>query len=192
MPLAYGMDRHAAHDRLVRLLQLAHAGERAAAHAYRGHWRSLPIGDERAAIQRIEAEEWEHRHLVHGILADLGAKPQAVREALMGTLGRILGAACFISGWFAPMYGAGKLEAQNVDEYTTAAGLAQQAGAARHVAALLAMAAVEREHEAWFRARCAGHWLARIIPLWAMKAYALPSSRPLDSAAANARVTTPT
>lgn len=156
----------AAHSKLVRLLQLAHAGERAAAHAYRGHWRSLPHGDEREAIRRIEDEEWEHRRVVLAILHDLGARPQPLREFLMGTLGTVLGTLCHVSGWFAPMYGAGKLEAQNVNEYTTAGELAAAAQLTQHVPALLAMAAVERDHETWFRLRCEGHWLAHIIPLW--------------------------
>lgn len=160
------MDRLTAHRRLVHLLQLAHAGERAAAHAYRGHWRSLPEGVEREAIRRIENEEWEHRRVVLGILNALGAQPQPLREILMGTLGRALGALCHVSGWFAPMYGAGKLEAQNVNEYTTAAEFARAAQVPQHLDALIAMATVEREHETWFRQRCESHWLARIIPLW--------------------------
>ncbi len=160
------MDPFAARRRLIHLLQLAHAGERAAAHAYRGHWRSLPDGTEREAIRRIEEEEWDHRRIVLAMLHDLGAQPQALRETLMGALGRALGALCHVSGWFAPMYGAGKLEAQNVNEYTTAAGFAYTAQVPQHVEALLAMATVEREHETWFRQRCEKHWLARIIPLW--------------------------
>jgi len=155
-----------ARTHLIRLLQLAHAGERAAAHAYRGHWRSLPLGDERDAIRRIEDEEWEHRRVVLLILHDLEAQPQPVREFLLGTLGRILGTLCHVSGWFAPMYGAGKLEAQNVNEYTAAATLARAADLARHIPALLCMARVERDHETWFRDRCQRHWLARIVPLW--------------------------
>ena len=165
-----------ARKNLVRLLQLAHAGERAAAHAYRGHWRSLPAGDEREAIRTIENEEWEHRRVVLAILHDLGAKPQPVREFLMGSLGLVLGALCHVSGWFAPMYGAGKLEAQNVNEYTTAGDLARAAQLTHHIPALLLMAAVEREHEIWFRLRCQSHWLARIIPLWRVPMSANDSS----------------
>ena len=163
------MDCEPARQRLIRLLQLAHAGERAAAHAYRGHWRSLAPGEQREAIRVIEDEEWQHRALVGGILAQLGAAPQPWRETLMGAVGTVLGWSCFVGGWFAPMYGAGKLEAQNVDEYTTAAGLAAAAGEPQHVAPLLAMAAVERQHEQWFRARCEGHWLARVVPLWRLE-----------------------
>ena len=165
-PLASDAARAAARAGLVRLMQLAHAGERAAAHAYNGHWRAPSDPLERAAIRRIEEEEWEHRALVRGILGDLGARPQPLREAFMGTLGRVLGWSCFISGWYAPMYGAGKLEAQNVNEYTTAAVLAAQAGEHRHIPALHAMAVVEERHEVWFRDRCAGHWLSRWVPLW--------------------------
>lgn len=165
-----------ARKNLVRLLQLAHAGERAAAHAYRGHWRSLPAGDEREAIRNIENEEWEHRRIVLAILHDLRAEPQPVREFVMGSLGSVLGALCHVSGWFAPMYGAGKLEAQNVNEYTTAGDLARAAQLTHHIPALLLMAAVEREHEIWFRLRCQSHWLARIIPLWRVPMSANDSS----------------
>lgn len=193
---ACGMDPGEARTRLVRLMQLAHAGERAAAHAYQGHWRAVSDPLERAAIQEIEAEEWEHRALVRGILTGLGAAPQPLREAFMGTLGRVIGWSCFVGGWYVPMYGAGKLEAQNVNEYAAAAILAEAAGEVRFLPALRRMAEVEVRHEAWFRVRCASHWLVRWIPLWRQpppllvpaEYQPLPSSRPLASAAANARV----
>jgi len=41
---------------LVRILQLAYSGERAAGYAYRGHWRSVASPEEAARIQKIEAE----------------------------------------------------------------------------------------------------------------------------------------
>ncbi len=195
------MDPRAARARLVCLMQLAHAGERAAAHAYQGHWRAVSDPVQREAIRTIEREEWEHRALVHGILVELGAAPQPLREALMGMLGRVLGWSCFIGGWYAPMYGAGKLEAQNVNEYAEAGRLAEAAGETRFLPVLRQMAEVEVRHEAWFRAQCAAHWLVRWVPLWrqppalreavaesAAAAQPLPSSRPLASAAASARV----
>jgi demethoxyubiquinone hydroxylase (CLK1/Coq7/Cat5 family) len=58
---------------LVRLLQLAHAGEMAAAFAYRGHWRSVSDPREQERIRAIEADEWHHRTLVAEMLAQLGA-----------------------------------------------------------------------------------------------------------------------
>ena len=159
-----------ARARLVRLMQLAHAGERAAAHAYQGHWRAVSDPRQRVAIQVIEAEEWEHRAVVLNILHALGAEPQPWREVFMGALGRVIGWSCFVGGWYAPMYGAGKLEAQNVSEYVTAAQLAIAAGESRFLPALRKMAAVEVQHEAWFRAQCASHWLVKWIPLWSQPA----------------------
>ncbi len=160
------MDASEARARLVRLMQMAHAGERAAAHAYQGHWRAVSNPEQRAAIRAIEAEEWEHRALVLTILHELGAAPQPWRELFMGALGRVIGWSCFVGGWYAPMYGAGKLEAQNVFEYVTAADLAVAAGEARFLPALRQMAEVEVRHEAWFRAQCANHWLAGWVGLW--------------------------
>lgn len=160
------MDPDQARVRLVRLMQLAHAGERAAAHAYQGHWRAVSDPTQRAAIRAIEVEEWEHRALVLHILHELGAEPQPWREVFMGAVGRVIGWSCFVGGWYAPMYGAGKLEAQNVFEYVTAAQLAVAAGESRFLPTLRQMAAVEVQHEAWFRAQCASHWLVKWVPLW--------------------------
>ncbi|HNN63070.1 MAG TPA: ferritin-like domain-containing protein, partial [Candidatus Obscuribacter sp.] len=74
---------------LVRLLQLAYSGEKAAALAYAGHWRSLPQGTARDTIVRIEKEEVEHRQTVGTMLNKLGEKPAFWREVLMGTIGRL-------------------------------------------------------------------------------------------------------
>ena len=49
------------HQNLIRILQNAHAGELAAAYAYRGHWKSLKDSPEKEHIKKIEAEEWTHR-----------------------------------------------------------------------------------------------------------------------------------
>ena len=62
------------HERLVSLLQEAHAGEMAAAYAYRGHWKSMKDPGEREAIAKIEREEWEHREIVRGMLAILSGR----------------------------------------------------------------------------------------------------------------------
>src|SRR5215471_7631003 len=116
-----------ARARLVRILQMAHAGERAAALAYRGHARSVARKDEREAIARIEAEEWEHRRRLGEMLASLGARPARFREARLRLVGHLIAAACFVSGWFIPMYGAGRIERRNIQEYLDAAELAHAA-----------------------------------------------------------------
>jgi demethoxyubiquinone hydroxylase (CLK1/Coq7/Cat5 family) len=156
-----------ARRRLIRLLQLAHAGERAAAFAYAGHWRSVRDPEERAAIRRIQDEEWLHRRCLAGMLTRLGAAPSRLREPLMATVGRVLGALCFVSGWLAPMYGAGWIERRNVWEYVVAARHARDAGEDGLVEPLLLMAEVEHDHEAYFRARVRAHRLARWMPMWA-------------------------
>jgi demethoxyubiquinone hydroxylase (CLK1/Coq7/Cat5 family) len=156
-----------ARRRLIALLRLAHAGERAAAFAYAGHRRSVRDHEEQAAIARIEREEWDHRACIAGMLAELGAAPSGLREPVMATIGRTLGLLCHLSGWLAPMYGAGWIERRNVWEYVVAARHARDAGEWQLVEPLLAMAEVEHDHEAYFRAKVRSHRLARWIPLWA-------------------------
>src|SRR5258708_28287682 len=154
------------HDRLVRQLQGAYSGELAAAFAYRGHWRSLSDGVDRERMRTIEAEEWHHRELVGTILRQLGAKPSGMRELVMFAIGRTLGALCHLSGWFLPMYGAGRLERHNIVEYEDAASYARGCGREDLIDCLLMMAEVEWEHEKYFREKVASHRLVRVFRLW--------------------------
>jgi demethoxyubiquinone hydroxylase (CLK1/Coq7/Cat5 family) len=153
------------HDRaqvrrdLVRLLQDAHAGELAAAHAYRGHWRSLRRDSERAEVRRIEGAEWHHRTIVYDMLDELGERPRRRRELAMWCVGRFFGGLCFVSGWFGPMYAAGRLEAMNVGQYETARRLAEQLELFSWFDRLEAMRVEEDRHERWFGDRVRGHWL---------------------------------
>jgi rubrerythrin len=160
--------------RLVSLLQLAFSGERAAAYAYRGHWKSVSDPEERRRIHEIEDEEWHHRRLVGGILADLGAAPLRARELQALVIGRTLGLLCYVSGWLAPMYGAGRLESRNVAEYETAARHAEACGRGELIDCLLTMAEVEWEHERYFRGKVLSHRWARHLRLW-------PPPRPKES-----------
>jgi rubrerythrin len=155
-----------ARDKLIRQLQGAYSGELAAGFAYRGHWRSVSDPSERERIHQIEDEEWHHRELVGDMLKSLGGKPQRLREMIFWTIGRTLGASCHISGWFMPMYGAGKLERGNIVEYEEAAQFARDCGREDLIECLLMMAEVEWEHEMYFRSRVERHWLLRFIPLW--------------------------
>ena len=143
---------------LVRLLQLAYSGEKAAALAYAGHWRSLPQGTARDTIVRIEKEEVEHRQTVGTMLKKLGEKPAFWREVLMGTIGRLAYIGCFFTGWFLPMYFAGKLEHENVREYDVAAVHAHALGMDELLPALRHMSKTEAEHELFFSEQVAGHW----------------------------------
>lgn len=151
-----------ARRKLIRILQNAHAGELAAAFAYRGHWKSLRRPAEKEQIKKIEAEEWAHRANVRKWLAHLGAAPRAGREKVFWTLGRFLGLSCFVSGWFLPMYFAGRLESQNVEEYSEAAEFARELQLPECVEEMLEMSRTEREHEEFFRRTVAAH---RLLPL---------------------------
>jgi hypothetical protein len=156
----------AAREALIRVLRSAYSGELAAALAYAGHWRSVKDPDERARIKAIEAEERHHRDLVGDILRRLGGRPSRPREFVFRAIGSVLGPLCSVSGWLAPMYGAGLLESHNIVEYEVAARLAFESGHAEFVDCLLEMAEVEWEHELYFRGRVMAHALARFVPIW--------------------------
>lgn len=151
---------------LIRQLQGAYSGELAAGFAYRGHWRSVSDPADRERIRTIEAEEWHHRELVGGMLRTLGAGPSRMREVVMFCIGRFLGAMCHVSGWFLPMYGAGRLERHNIVEYEEAAVYARECGHEEMIDCLLTMAEVEWEHERFFREKAGGHRLSRFVKLW--------------------------
>lgn len=159
-------DPAAARLRLIRTLQHAYSGERAAAYAYRGHSRACSDPDERAHIARIEAEEWHHREQVGRLLRELGGAARRSREIRAIVIGRSLQALCHVIGWFAPMYGAGKLERRNIVEYEDAARDAIACGRADFLDCLLEMAEVEWDHEAYFRSKVTGHFLTRLFPVW--------------------------
>ena len=65
---------------LIRILQNAHAGEQAAAYAYRGHWKSVNDKEQSERIKQIEEEEWDHRKRVRAWLNKLEAEPKPLRE----------------------------------------------------------------------------------------------------------------
>lgn len=153
-------------ESLVAILQHAYSGERAAAFAYRGHWRSVPDEPDRARIRQIEDEEWHHRILVGEMLSALGRGPNRLREARAWMIGRVLGALCHVAGWLAPMYGAGKLESGNIGEYEIAARHAAACGHPEFVDCLLTMAEVEWDHEKYFRSCVLRHRLGGRIPIW--------------------------
>jgi demethoxyubiquinone hydroxylase (CLK1/Coq7/Cat5 family) len=151
-----------ARQNLIRILQNAYSGEIAAAYAYRGHWKSLKESAEREEIKKIEAEEWAHRENVGRWREKLDAKPNRLREKIFWTIGRTLGASCYVSGWFFPMYFAGRLESGNVKEYEDAAAFASELEMRECVDELMDMARTEAEHEIFFRRVVAKH---RLLPL---------------------------
>ena len=151
---------------LIAILQLAYSGELAAGYAYRGHWHSVRNPEERRSISKIEAEEWHHRKLVGEMLESLGARSNKVREIRATVVGRVLGLLCHVSGWFAPMYGAGRLESRNIVEYETAARHALACGREDLIDCLLTMAEVEWEHEKYFRSCVLRHRWSRRVSIW--------------------------
>ena len=136
--------------RLVRLLQLAYSGEKAAALAYQGHSRSVRDSGEKAMIRKIENDEWVHREKVGRLLEKMGAVPLKVRELRASVVGHTLSFFCGLAGRFMPMFLAGKLETKNVCEYEKAAGFAAELGLMDFLPDLQEMAAVEVEHEKYF------------------------------------------
>jgi rubrerythrin len=160
------MDQKASLRSLIALLQLAYSGERAAAFAYQGHAKSVCDPAERGRIREIEEEELHHRRVVGEMLAALGSKPRRWLELKATIIGRTLSVLCHVSGWFAPMYGAGKLESRNIREYETAARHARDCGHDELIDCLLTMAEVEWEHEHYFRLKVLGHPVSRRIRVW--------------------------
>jgi demethoxyubiquinone hydroxylase (CLK1/Coq7/Cat5 family) len=151
---------HSSHAAFVRILQDAHAGELAAALAYRGHWKSIRRDPAvRAEIKRIEGTEWHHRALVAEILHSIGCEHRRARELLMWSIGRFFGMLCYVSLRFWPMYAAGRLEAMNVAQYERARELAAELGFDEHLPALAAMRDEEVRHETFFGEQCRDHWL---------------------------------
>ena len=155
-----------AKERLIHLLQNAHAGELAAFHAYDGHYKSVNDPAEKLEIKKIRDEEWEHRECVARILKDLGSGPRPSREFLMKLVGLSIGLMCRVGGWLIPMYGAGKLESGNIVEYEVAAKLAFEAGRPEFIEDLLLMAEIEWDHELYFRKKYLSHRAQALLPKW--------------------------
>jgi len=151
---------------LIALLQGAYSGELAAAYAYRGHWHSVSAADERESIRTIEEDEWRHRKLVSEMLTALGGAPNKIRETRATIIGRTLGFLCHVTGWLAPMYGAGRLESRNILEYETAARYARDSGQTEMIDCFLEMAEVEWDHEKYFRSQVLRHSVGRRLPIW--------------------------
>ena len=116
-------------------------------------------------VKQIEDEEWHHR--AGGRDAEQSwCRTDKRRELRARIVGRTLGLLCHASGWFVPMYGAGRLESRNIVEYETAARYARECGRTDLIDCLLTMAEVEWEHERYFRACVLRHrWSKRFI-IW--------------------------
>ncbi len=154
-----------AREQLVFLLQLASSGELAAIRAYLGHRHSVE-GLERVEIGKIIRDEVRHRHCLLEMLGSLGAAPDPFRETKMERVGRAISIFCHVGGWFLPMYGAARLEAQNIKEYELAARLAHAAELNHFIPRFLEMAEVEWDHENYFRRKAMQRRPWRAMPKW--------------------------
>lgn len=155
---------------LVALLRLAYSGELAAAHAYTGHRDSVSDPAEKAEIEKIRLQELDHRERVGKMLSRLGSGPDPLREKKMALIGKTISLLCRIGGWYVPMYGAAKLESQNIVEYEVAARHARALGLSDFVDDLLDMAEVEWDHELYFRTKAESSFLHRFVPHWTVPA----------------------
>lgn len=138
--------------RLQRLMRKAHAAERAAALAYRGHRTCFAHPDQRRMIHRLAVDEWRHRAwLQRRLLAHFGLRPATGLESGFALIGVMIGLACLFITPFLASYFAGRLERDNGHEYDALAdGLLRESlissgdgwdRALRH------MARAERRHE---------------------------------------------
>jgi rubrerythrin len=152
------MDETARHRKqLIHTLHMAYSGEKAAGYAYNAHWKSVKNSEQRKQIQNIESEEWAHREIVGKMLTFLGARPQPARELLMAIIGRTVGFACYLIGWFLPMYFAGRLESANIKEYEVAAIHATALNLPEFATELMRLSSVEKEHEDFFKEMVSNH-----------------------------------
>jgi hypothetical protein len=155
-----------ARAQLCFLLQLAYSGERGAARAYVGHAASLRDPRERTEVRRILRDEVRHRLVLRRMMAELGCTPDPRRERKLDRVGKAISLFCSVGGYFFPMYGAARLESQNIGEYEHAARLAVCAGQVPLAEELLHLAEVEWDHELFFRGCASRHALWKVMPRW--------------------------
>lgn len=136
-----------AKTKLIELLQKAYSGERAAALAYNGHWKSLKNEAEIRIIKKIEQDEWIHRARIKKMLFELNAKPLFFREIVFYLIGRSIGIICHFCGRFCAAFFAGILESKNVQEYGLALKYAEEIGLENYFADFTEMENAEAEHE---------------------------------------------
>ena len=139
--------------------------------------------DELNLLQQIEREDWMHREDVARLLRALGGHPVKRLEVGYAISGRIIGMLCHVTGWFMPMYFAGRVEHSNADDYAVAASHADQLKLSDYAVELRRIAEVEHAHELFFLSCIAGH---RLLPLmhaifgWGgeLPSIARPASKP--------------
>ncbi len=133
--------------KLIRLLQKAYSGERAAALAYNGHWKSLTNEAEIQIVKKIELDEWRHRARIGEMLSELNVEPLFFREIVFYLIGRTIGFICHFCGSFLAAFFAGILESKNVQQYSLALEYAKEIGLEKYFDDFIEMEIAEIEHE---------------------------------------------
>jgi len=105
---------------------------------------------ERAAIARIEREEWEHRAIVLSC-SSVWMLSRSAYATLDAHRRVAVAGACFVIGRFLAMYFAGRLESSNIGEYVDGAMSAQRLERFADERTFERLARVEAEHERFFR-----------------------------------------
>jgi hypothetical protein len=141
------------HKKLKDLLQRAYSAEKAAAFAYIGHAGSLKNLSEKAAVKQIEADEWHHRKTVLAIMQQYQIPVSKYYEFKYHIIGKTIGYACYVIGWFMPYFFAGKLESGNVCEYFKMMQYFYEINITQHNEVLYEMGIKEKEHEIYFLAQ---------------------------------------
>lgn len=138
------------HPSLVKSLRMAYSAEKAASFAYIGHAGSLKNLDEKAAVKKIEQEEWDHRRNVLEIMQQYDIPISRYYEIKYHIIGRIIGCACYVIGRFMPYFFAGKLESGNVCEYFAMLKYFHELEITEHDEVLYDMGIAEKKHEVYF------------------------------------------
>ena len=168
-----------------RLVQKAHAAERAAAIAYRGHRCCFRDHGQRRMVQQLAVDEWRHRAwLRRRIMPACGMEPNKLYEMFFILVGGLIALLCLFIGPFFASYFAGRLERDNGSEYDQMAkGLGKVIGVypatkERFIPILQFMARVERKHERDLLQVVRHHrWLPLMMPIfhWPLRKPGLPA-----------------
>ncbi len=153
---------------LLKMIQNAYSGEKAAALAYWGHAHSFFVSDinEKQELLEIMKEELHHRAELLSLLQSFDKKPSLIKEFVMTSIGLTIAFLCLFGTWFIPMYGAGVLESKNINEYEVLARLAYLDGQQELVPLFLSFAEKEWDHEFYFRQKVLKHQLSKYVSLW--------------------------
>ncbi|MFT4986420.1 MAG: rubrerythrin [Glaciecola sp.] len=142
------------HPKLIKLLQKAYSAEKAAAFAYMGHANSIKKLEDKAPINQIEQDEWEHRREVLSIMQEYDVPVSKFEEFKFHIIGKFIAFSCHVIGWFMPYFFAGKLESGNVCEYFVMLDYFNDLGITKHNQMLYDMGMKEKDHEVFFMQVC--------------------------------------